>query len=97
MIRRPPRSTLFPYTTLFRSVRPSKGSPVAGLIAVFGFTVGGGPVNCVTGWWMGMMGIGSTNGVVTGLGGVLNPPQQPRLDPSLLYWARALKPLLGIR
>src|SRR2546422_1257510 len=23
MIRRPPRSTLFPYTTLFRSVRPS--------------------------------------------------------------------------
>src|SRR5258708_23034533 len=31
MIRRPPRSTLFPYTTLFRSVRPStratSGSP----------------------------------------------------------------------
>src|SRR5260221_9677386 len=24
MIRRPPRSTLFPYTTLFRSVRPIK-------------------------------------------------------------------------
>src|SRR5690348_17417562 len=24
MIRRPPRSTLFPYTTLFRSGRPSK-------------------------------------------------------------------------
>src|SRR6266511_6414954 len=24
MIRRPPRSTLFPYTTLFRSVRPSR-------------------------------------------------------------------------
>src|SRR5690625_5718901 len=24
MIRRPPRSTLFPYTTLFRSVRPRK-------------------------------------------------------------------------
>src|SRR2546422_8590861 len=24
MIRRPPRSTLFPYTTLFRSMRPSK-------------------------------------------------------------------------
>src|SRR2546430_4992225 len=23
MIRRPPRSTLFPYTTLFRSIRPS--------------------------------------------------------------------------
>src|SRR2546426_8881023 len=25
MIRRPPRSTLFPYTTLFRSVRPGQG------------------------------------------------------------------------
>src|SRR2546421_2794676 len=25
MIRRPPRSTLFPYTTLFRSVLPSPG------------------------------------------------------------------------
>src|SRR3712207_7291757 len=25
MIRRPPRSTLFPYTTLFRSVRPDDG------------------------------------------------------------------------
>src|SRR2546430_5627258 len=24
MIRRPPRSTLFPYTTLFRSVRPKR-------------------------------------------------------------------------
>src|SRR5256885_15554767 len=26
MIRRPPRSTLFPYTTLFRSQKPQKGS-----------------------------------------------------------------------
>src|SRR5258705_8790626 len=25
MIRRPPRSTLFPYTTLFRSTRPRRG------------------------------------------------------------------------
>src|SRR5689334_24089591 len=25
MIRRPPRSTLFPYTTLFRSLRPAGG------------------------------------------------------------------------
>src|SRR2546426_7036359 len=30
MIRRPPRSTLFPYTTLFRS-SPSAGPPQAGL------------------------------------------------------------------
>src|SRR5690349_23433926 len=29
MIRRPPRSTLFPYTTLFRSSSPSSGSSSA--------------------------------------------------------------------
>src|SRR3712207_7563641 len=28
MIRRPPRSTLFPYTTLFRSSRPSLSVPI---------------------------------------------------------------------
>src|SRR5690349_23117932 len=33
MIRRPPRSTLFPYTTLFRSVR-AKGSIQSGLAPV---------------------------------------------------------------
>src|SRR5690242_21165069 len=40
MIRRPPRSTLFPYTTLFRSVT---GIPVAGLaaeVAAFAIPVG---------------------------------------------------------
>src|SRR2546427_8994720 len=31
MIRRPPRSTLFPYTTLFRSLQPVKVEPAAGL------------------------------------------------------------------
>src|SRR3989475_10477226 len=31
MIRRPPRSTLFPYTTLFRSQRPGLGARHAGL------------------------------------------------------------------
>src|SRR3712207_7449165 len=30
MIRRPPRSTLFPYTTLFRSARPTRGPAAAG-------------------------------------------------------------------
>src|SRR3712207_7362802 len=29
MIRRPPRSTLFPYTTLFRSVQPHRRPPAA--------------------------------------------------------------------
>src|SRR5437762_9522385 len=39
MIRRPPRSTLFPYTTLFRSTLFAK--LVAGLGGVFGFFVAG--------------------------------------------------------
>src|SRR2546430_11611606 len=30
MIRRPPRSTLFPYTTLFRSGAPGEGPPSTG-------------------------------------------------------------------
>src|SRR2546427_7188996 len=30
MIRRPPRSTLFPYTTLFRSVRARRTEPAGG-------------------------------------------------------------------
>src|SRR3712207_8101132 len=32
MIRRPPRSTLFPYTTLFRSARYEKPQPLEGRI-----------------------------------------------------------------
>src|SRR2546430_5678476 len=31
MIRRPPRSTLFPYTTLFRSLRPGERRAVRGV------------------------------------------------------------------
>src|SRR2546422_4258129 len=34
MIRRPPRSTLFPYTTLFRSLAPAKGKSAPRLVAV---------------------------------------------------------------
>src|SRR3712207_6872587 len=34
MIRRPPRSTLFPYTTLFRSCRCSPGGRSPGSLAV---------------------------------------------------------------
>src|SRR3989475_10830940 len=33
MIRRPPRSTLFPYTTLFRSREPGAGSSLVGAAA----------------------------------------------------------------
>src|SRR3712207_7570500 len=37
MIRRPPRSTLFPYTTLFRSaIRPQMTAAVAGVTAAAG-------------------------------------------------------------
>src|SRR3712207_9003721 len=35
MIRRPPRSTLFPYTTLFRSLARESGSPQAIADAAF--------------------------------------------------------------
>src|SRR3712207_8495646 len=38
MIRRPPRSTLFPYTTLFRSPRPVPDAPQ---VAGFGVEHGG--------------------------------------------------------
>src|SRR5256885_6118484 len=36
MIRRPPRSTLFPYTTLFRSVSSTASVAVAGWLATGG-------------------------------------------------------------
>src|SRR3712207_7658020 len=32
MIRRPPRSTLFPYTTLFRSARPADGRTAVAVV-----------------------------------------------------------------
>src|SRR5258708_26648729 len=38
MIRRPPRSTLFPYTTLFRSTRNGSGTRRAALIVGAGIT-----------------------------------------------------------
>src|SRR3712207_8892764 len=37
MIRRPPRSTLFPYTTLFRSADMVMGVPESGVPAAEGF------------------------------------------------------------
>src|SRR5258708_24670281 len=36
MIRRPPRSTLFPYTTLFRSLHPARGGGRAAAGAAVG-------------------------------------------------------------
>src|SRR2546421_9663264 len=38
MIRRPPRSTLFPYTTLFRSIMPPPGSPAFPKLPLLGTT-----------------------------------------------------------
>src|SRR2546422_7403343 len=40
MIRRPPRSTLFPYTTLFRSETGSLGSPLLSIIFLYCFVEG---------------------------------------------------------
>src|SRR5688500_19516147 len=42
MIRRPPRSTLFPYTTLFRSFTRIAGCPKPVVAAVNGYALGGG-------------------------------------------------------
>src|SRR3712207_7247403 len=42
MIRRPPRSTLFPYTTLFRSFMSLWRSPKPVIAQVHGWCVGGG-------------------------------------------------------
>src|SRR2546430_11302937 len=39
MIRRPPRSTLFPYTTLFRSERPTLLQEALKLLAASGFSL----------------------------------------------------------
>src|SRR2546421_13072413 len=39
MIRRPPRSTLFPYTTLFRSLKVPKLRPVIAFLALIPFVV----------------------------------------------------------
>src|SRR2546429_9308042 len=39
MIRRPPRSTLFPYTTLFRSLLPVRSVGVMGDGRTYGLTV----------------------------------------------------------
>src|SRR3712207_8443183 len=44
MIRRPPRSTLFPYTTLFRSDSTSPAFfPLFPMLLRAGMTLGGGP------------------------------------------------------
>src|SRR3989475_9782366 len=43
MIRRPPRSTLFPYTTLFRSLVFGLGGP---LVAMVGTNIGAGRRDC---------------------------------------------------
>src|SRR3712207_8134307 len=37
MIRRPPRSTLFPYTTLFRSIIDAKATSVSAAATVLGY------------------------------------------------------------
>src|SRR2546422_8516629 len=43
MIRRPPRSTLFPYTTLFRSSRPVRAPPGGACRRTDRRSAGGGP------------------------------------------------------
>src|SRR2546430_15018680 len=69
MIRRPPRSTLFPYTTLFRS--GGGGCALLPLVPAVGGTVGQG-VQLVRGW---LRGAGSRSPGNVRPGG----PPQPRV------------------
>src|SRR2546429_6703325 len=48
MIRRPPRSTLFPYTTLFRSIRPARYSVFPERIASLNGASIGPPASLIT-------------------------------------------------
>src|SRR2546430_8955276 len=50
MIRRPPRSTLFPYTTLFRSRSSAIHTPTSGCTSA---TRPGGAAGCSRRWWAG--------------------------------------------
>src|SRR3712207_7795943 len=50
MIRRPPRSTLFPYTTLFRSLMEGWDSPGGMIVAgMGGSAIGGGLARAILG------------------------------------------------
>src|SRR2546426_7286430 len=60
MIRRPPRSTLFPYTTLFRSL----GAPVCEAVATAGVCLSG--ATALKYGWMSVASGGARNAVVTG-------------------------------
>src|SRR2546426_3882914 len=60
MIRRPPRSTLFPYTTLFRSL----GAPVCEAVATAGVCLSG--ATALKYGWMSVVSGGTRNAVVTG-------------------------------
>src|SRR6266508_5456945 len=88
MIRRPPRSTLFPYTTLFRSRQPiggelrqpcHLGSPPLGRSPEQPLSVGDAwPVRCtkVFGRWFSAL--RRTGASIGGLGRRNRPPARPR-------------------
>src|SRR2546427_10519745 len=89
MIRRPPRSTLFPYTTLFRSARvreETDGAPLAWL----GHSAGGAAGLC---WLARVAAAGPLRAIVT-----LGTPGPRRLGPvrrTLAAATVALSPALG--
>src|SRR2546429_6040012 len=49
MIRRPPRSTLFPYTTLFRSLKPASAYATQSALLLAHLMVADGPAAARTG------------------------------------------------
>src|SRR2546425_7833419 len=82
MIRRPPRSTLFPYTTLFRSCRI--GHPGIGHAPHLGKTGGGRGRRVAGGRTRRGPDCGGRRSAVVGCGGV---SETSRCDPSLWRWA----------
>src|SRR5690242_20951272 len=78
MIRRPPRSTLFPYTTLFRS---TVGATVCGGVGGTGDGGGGGKVDAVGGGATGV-GAGSGGGDAAGADDAAGDRKSTRLNSS---------------
>src|SRR3989449_5270321 len=99
MIRRPPRSTLFPYTTLFRSLRIADVAPDIPLIVVVLLALRRGPeFGCGAGFAAGLLPDAPTGGLPraaavaqAGIGFPLGAPGAPLcVDPPLPQGARPL-------
>src|SRR2546425_7453888 len=82
MIRRPPRSTLFPYTTLFRSLLPQPDGPISAVTARRGMAT----VTSNNAWvapYQKLYARTSRMGVAAGAGRTVTDPGRKPGDPGL--------------